>query len=321
MNKEAILELCMDVRKGTSSVQGQTAKQRKDELVEVFSHLMKDYDRNKVEINEIIKENVNEVLKQKVGEALSIIADISYVGHGEKKTFRVRNGKLKAEYVALGSEIRRQKIYKGEVVSQPQALGGAVYAELDDILAGRAEAFTEVIDEIAQAILEDVFATVQKTFVTAMTNAPSANKYTGAFSLAELRRVTNTIAAYGRPVIVGTAVGLSHVTSDAGFQASMSDSMKDQFNRDGFIGVWEGKSIVQLPNTFTDETNTEWILDNNLLYVIPVNADKPVKLVYEGDSVLLENQDFDTGDITKKVLQKVGVNVLQAENLGLVTVQ
>lgn len=320
MKNEKVLELCMDVRYGRSSVTAQTAEDRKQEMVELFSVLLKDYDRNKVEINAILKENVNAVLKTKVGDALSIIADVAFVGHGDKKEFNVRNGRLKVEYVALGSEIRRQKIYKGKISAQPKALGAAVYAEWDDILAGRAEAFTDMVDEIAEAIAEEVLKTIQNAFVTAMSSAPSANKYSGAFALAQLRAVANTVAAYGRPVIVGTAVGLSNITSDPGFVASMSENMKDEFNKNGFIGVWEGKSVVQLPNAFKDETNSEWVLNNNFIYVLPVGADKPVKVTFEGGAEMLEQQNFDDGSVTKKTLQKVGVNVLQVHNLGFVTI-
>lgn len=320
MYKNKVLELCMDVRNNKSSVPGQTIEQRKQEMVELFSVLLKDYDRNKVEINAIIKENVNEVLRVKVGNGLSVIADIAYVQHGEKKEYNVRNGRLKVEYVALGSEIRRQKIYKGKVPAQPRALGASVYAEFDDILAGRAEAFTDMIDEIADAINEEVMKEIQTTFVTAMSKAPTANKYSGAFNLAQLRSVANTVGAYGRPVIVGTSVALSNITGDSNFQAIMSDNMKDAFNRDGFIGTWEGKALVQLPNTFTDDTNTEWVLDNNLIYVLPVSADKPVKVTFEGTPELLEKQSFEDGSVEKKTLQKVGVNVLQVQNLGLITI-
>lgn len=320
MDKNKVLELCMDVRNNKSSVEGQTVEQRKQEMVELFNVLMKDYDRNKVEINAIIKENVNEVLKVKVGDALSVIADVSYVGHGEKKEYNVRNGRLKVEYVALGSEIRRQKIYKGKVQAQPKSLGAAVYAEWDDILAGRAESFTDMIDEIAEAVNAEVMKTIQNTFVTSMSSAPTVNKYSGAFSLTQLRSVANTVAAYGRPVIVGTSVALANITSDSNFKSAMSDGMKDAFNRDGYIGVWEGKALVQLPNTFTDNTNTQWVLNNNYIYVLPVNADKPVKVTFEGGAEMLEQQSFDDGSVTKKTLQKVGVNVLQVHNLGLVTI-
>lgn len=320
MDKNKIMELCTDVRKNTSSVGNQTVEQRKAELVEIFSALMQNYDRNKTEINEIISDNVNEALQQKVGDALDIIADVSYIGHGDKKSYRIRNGRIKAEYVALGSEIRRQKIYNKEVSADPKAIGGAVYAEFDDILAGRAEAFTEMIDEIVDAIHEEVLVTIQNTFVKAMENAPEVNKYSGSFNLGQLRTLTNAIQAYGRPVIVGTAVALSNITQDDGFKESMSDDMKTQFNNDGFIGVWEGKALVQLPNTFTDDTNTDWVLDNDLIYVIPVANDKPVKLTFEGDASILEKQDFDDGSVTKKVLQKTGVNILQVHNMGLVTI-
>lgn len=320
MDKNRVLELCMDVRNNRSSIEGQTVEQRKQEMVELFSVLLKDYDRNKTEINAIIKENVNEVLRVKVGNALDIIADVTYVGHGEKKEYNVRNGRLKVEYVALGSEIRRQKIYKGKVTAQPKALGAAVYAEWDDILAGRAEAFTEMIDEIAEAVNEEVLTSIQTAFVTAMGSAPTANKYSGAFSLAQLRTVANTVSAYGRPIIVGTAVALSNITSDSNFQSQMSENMKDEFNKNGFIGVWEGKALVQLPNTFTDDTNTEWVLNNNYIYVLPVGADKPIKVTFEGGAEMLEKQDYDTGQVEKKTLQKVGVNVIQVQNLGLVTI-
>lgn len=321
MSKNKVLELCMDVRYDRSSVDGQSAEQRKTEMVELFSALMQDYDRNKVEINAIIKENVNEVLRVKVGDALDIIADVAYVAHGDKKEYNVRNGRLTAEYVALGSEIRRQKIYKGKITADPQARGGAVYAEWDDILAGRAEAFTDMIDELADAIHEDILLTIQNTFVAAMSNAPTANKVVGAFDLGQLRTIATTVSAYGRPVIVGTGVALANITQDSKFQANMSDSMKDQYNKDGFIGIWEGRALIQLPNTFTDESNTEWVLDNNLIYVLPVAQDKPVKVTFEGDSELLEEQSFKDGSITKKVIQKTGVNVLQVQNLGLFTIE
>lgn len=320
MNKEKLLQLCMDVRHNRSTVEDQNAEERKQELVQIFSELMKNYDQNKYAINEIIKENVREVLKQKTDGALDVIAEIAYIPHGSKKEYNVRRGNLRVEYVALGAEIRRQKIYKGKVTAQPQALGAAVYAEWDDILAGRADSFTDMINEIADKILEQVLLTIQNTFVTAMGSAPAANKYSGAFALAQVRSVANTVSAYGRPVIIGTSVALSNITSDAGFKSSMSDNMKDEFNKNGFIGVWEGKALVQLPNTFTDETNTEWVLDNDKLYVVPVNADKPVKVTYEGGVEMLEQQSFEDGSVTKKSLQKVGVNVLQVTNLGLVTI-
>jgi hypothetical protein len=320
MDKVKVLELCMDVRNNRSSEADKNVEQRKGELVVLFSELLKDYDRNKVEINEIIKENVKEVLKQRTDGALDIFADVAYVPHGTKKEYNVRRGHLKVEYVALGTEIRRQKIYKGKVSAQPQALGAAVYTEWDDILSGRAESFTDLINEIADKILEQVMFTIQSAFVTAMQNAPAANKYTGAFSLAQVKNVANTVSAYGRPVIIGTSTALSNITSDTNFKAAMSDNMKDEFNRNGFIGVWEGKALVQLPNTFTDETNTQWVLSNSYLYIVPVNADKPVKVTFEGGPEMLEQQSFEDGSVTKKTLQKVGVNVLQVPNLGLVTI-
>lgn len=320
MDKNKVLELCMDVRYNRSSIEGQTIDQRKTELVELFSGLMKNYERNKIEINEIIKVNVDEVLKQKISGALDVFAEVTFVPHGTKKDYNIKRKNLKVEYVALGSEIRRQKIYFGKVTATPKALGAAVYVEWDDVLSGRAEYFTEMIDEIADKIQEQVMLTIQTTLVTAMSSAPSANKYTGAFSLAQVRNVATTVSAYGAPVIIGTKVALANIFGDSNFKSALSDNLKEQYNSTGFVGVWEGNAIVQLPNTFTDETNANWTLSNSYIYIIPVGTDKPVKVTFEGGAEMLEKQDYDTAQIEKKTLQKVGVNVIQVPNIGLITI-
>jgi len=320
MDKGAILELCMDVRHNKSNVEGQTPEQRKAELCEVFRALMKDYRRKYVDINEIIEENINEVVKQRVNGALDIIADIVYLENGQNKKWHVKNGKITARWTALGSESYRQKIYKKSFVSTPRAVDFEIYEELDDILAGRAEAFTDMIDAGADAITEKVMIEIQTAIVAAMASAPSANLYSGVFSLAQLRNVCQTVSAYGVPVIVGTAVALANITSDDGFKAALSDNEKEMFNRNGYIGYWEGKAIIQLANTYTDENNTDWILSNSYLYIIPVNADKPVKLVFEGGALIQEESSYKTGQVAKKTTQKFSTDVLQYHNLGLITI-
>ena len=57
MTKSKILELCMDVRNGKSSVEGVSLAERKKDLVEVFSKLLENYEGNKTEINAILTEN------------------------------------------------------------------------------------------------------------------------------------------------------------------------------------------------------------------------------------------------------------------------
>jgi hypothetical protein len=323
LDKNKVLELCMDVRYKKSSVEGQTPEQRRAELNQLFADLLaKGYERSKIEINEIIKVNIDQLLPSRVEEALGVIAEIATVGHGQKKEYWVRNGKITAAYVALGAEIRRQKIYKRKIEVTPFALGGSVYIEYDDLLSGRAaEYFTNIVDEIVDAIMEEIMGSIETTFVAAMATAPALNQYAGLFNLTQLRSVCNTIAAYGNPVIIGTNIALANITSDNNFRAIMSDNMKDILNRNGFIGTWEGKALVNLPNSFTDTTNTTWQLSNNYLYVVPVGQDKVIKITFEGDSIIpADHQDFDTLQITKKVIKKTGINILQAHNIGLITI-
>ena len=69
-------------------------------------------------------------------------------------------------------------------------------------------------------------------------------------------------------------------------QATVSAADVEAQRSTGFIGQFYGTPIVVLPNSYTDETNTAWQLDNKYAYVMPTGGEKVVKVVLEGTTVI-----------------------------------
>ncbi len=46
--------------------------------------------------------------------------------------------------------------------------------------------------------------------------------------------------------------------------------------------MYKGCNVVVLSQSFTDDTNTETLIDDSYAYIIPTGAEKPVKIAFEG---------------------------------------
>ena len=68
----------------------------------------------------------------------------------------------------------------------------------------------------------------------------------------------------------------------------------------------------------TVNTTAEFALPNDMIYFLPVYGDKPVKLVYEGDNILVERDAHQTPDKTYRVRiqERVGVAAIVGSKIA-----
>jgi hypothetical protein len=85
-----------------------------------------------------------------------------------------------------------------------------------------------------------------------------------------------------------------------------SDAMKDEMWRNGYLGNYKGHQVVVLRQSWTDETNTTKVIDPSYAWIIPGGAEKPIKIAFEGDTMIKEE---DNDDWSKGIhfYKKVGV--------------
>jgi hypothetical protein len=90
----------------------------------------------------------------------------------------------------------------------------------------------------------------------------------------------------------------------------------DEIAQYGRIKTFRGNPIVEIPQSFTDESNTTTVVNPALAYVFPNGRSKPVKIVFEGDTIV---DDFKGRDRTMEVeaYKKVGVAILTTNDWGV----
>ena len=113
--------------------------------------------------------------------------------------------------------------------------------------------------------------------------------------------------AYGQATIYCTfEFAATMIPSDA----RMSDAMKENlWLENGYFATYKGHKVVVLPNSFEDEKNTTKVIDPSYAWIIPTGADKPVKIAFEGGTIVDEYTNYDRSKEVQ-VYKKVGVRAI-----------
>jgi len=267
-------------------------------LREQFRLLAGDYNsyrRNKNDIFEIMQEVVDAVLPIKIMENYGQFAEIKTYAQGDKPSFVRKTGRARAKQfitkVGLAGIYEVFKLDKETFDIETTAYGGAAQVGLEEFLDGTVD-FNEMIDIILEGLDEAVYQEIAIALKAAADTLETPNKASGTgFVEANFDPLLTVVRAYGTPVIYATLETAAQIVPDTGW---VSDDMKNTMNRQGLVGMYKGAKVVVLPQSFTDETNTEKIMDDNLVYIIPEGANgKPVKVAMEGTTIIdeFENRD------------------------------
>ena len=91
-------------------------------------------------------------------------------------------------------------------------------------------------------------------------------------------------------IIMGTKSALTKVT---GLQNVdwISNEMKNERHTTGRMGIWEGIRLVEIKQGFALNDTTKTLVDDKVLFIMPVMDNKFIKLVNKGEDQLREVQD------------------------------
>ena len=245
--------------------------------------------KHAADLYEIIEEVANIVIPRKVLEQFGGFAEIRRKGYGEKISFTVRTGKYRGKkFVTKAGD---QGIYKTftldnkELVMQPRVYAGATRLEIEDFLLGRIS-MSELLDVLTEALEEKLYIEIQKALVASFNapDRPEANKFAGAgLMMDEFDKLINTVRAYGDSVnIYCTFAFASKLYNNPGWTTKISDRDVEDIRNQGYVGTYKGCNVIILNQSFTDDTNTETIVNDAYAYIMPVGAEKPVKIAFEG---------------------------------------
>ena len=213
--------------------------------------------------------------------------------------------------------VRRQRIVGGETVKVPTEMKIVrVYENLGRLLAGRID-FNKFVDGVAKAF-NDYIVTAGYTALAGITantyNLDSTYVKSGSFDAEKLIELVNHVeAATGKKaMILGTKTAVRKLGADVSYSAEHNS---DLYNK-GYIAKFGGTEVIALEQAHIPGTSN-FALADDALWVIAAD-DKPIKVVNEGDGLLIERDATQNSDLTQEYVygQGVGVGVVCGAKLG-----
>lgn len=272
---------------------------------------------NKNTVFSLIEQTLDTVMPRNVLDTYGMFADVTTVAQGDTMVYHRKIGEQRAKQfitrVALAGRYEAFELADEKFEIKTTAYGGAARIGFEEFLDGRVQ-WSDYLDIINEGMSEAVYKEIAKALKVAIERFPATNKVSAAnFDEAQFDRLLQTISIYGSPTIYCTLeAAMTLLPSDNW----ISESMKDERWNNGFFTRYKGFPVVVLPQSFTDETNATKVIDPAYIYIFPTNNQKPVKIVFEGQTHVkeFENRDWST---ELQTYQKFGVGIITTNNLAV----
>ena len=285
------------------------------------------YRANKNVLFQLIEEIANVVVPKKVIAEFGSFAEVQTVNPGEKIVFKQRTGVSRGKrFVTVAAEYgtyRTFNVDSRDITMSPRVYAGAAILELGDFLCGRVD-MAELMDIIIEGLSDSIYREVQGALKAAINaeDRPAANKAVVAgFDAAEFDKIINTVSAYGDSVTIYCTRAFASTLYNAPGWAGDSNPMTalqdyNDVREMGYVGRYKGNNVVLLSNSFTDETNTEKVVDSQYAYIMPAGKEKPVKIGIEGGT-LIDEQRLQDGSVEVQAQHMFDVAVVANNYWGI----
>lgn len=288
--------------------------------------------KNRYDIYEIVIEAADEIVPNKVIDAVGIFAEVQTVPQGQKAIFKTKLGKARARkfltQVGLSGVYESFRLDHGQFEVSAHAIGGACTIDFERMLDG-AENMAELVSLLTEFQTDAVYQEVQRALRAAVgqTGVPANNRANvtvgNAFDPQEMLKLISTVRAYGSgAVIFAPPEFVAEMGADAivpvgtNYQGVYHPQDIDAIHNTGYINIFRGTPIVQIPQSFVDENNVETWIDPQLAYVLPTGGERVVKVVFEGGTQIW---DFTNADQSMEIhtYRKLGTAILAYHNWGI----
>ena len=270
-----------------------------------------DFRENKNLIYTLMEIGLTEVLPQKVIQAYGQFADVRTFAQGVKPVYKIKiseaSKKRAKQFVTRVGLAGRYEVFKldGYSLEVPTAAyGGASRVEWEELLDGRMT-MNDYYSLVLEGMDEAVYREIAEALVATVAKVPAKNRTVQtSFRENVMDQLLMTADAYGKSTIYCTfEFAATMIPADS---THWSDGMKETIWNNGYFTTYKGHQVIILPQSFTDETNSEKVLDPSYAWIIPTGAEKPVKVAFEGGAQVksFDNRDWSTEIQT---YQKLGV--------------
>lgn len=287
----------------------------------------RDYRENKNTVFSLIEETIDDVLPAKVMDRYSQFAEIKTFAQGDKPIFTQRYSEASRrraqQFIGKVGLAGLYEVFRldGKSYEVPtNALGGAAQIGFEEFLDGRVD-WPELTNIVMEGLDVCIYEEIAKQLhgaamvLKAATTNKTANNYVegNGFLEASMDQLLGVTDSYGHSTIYCTFEFAAHmIPSDA----RMSNDMKNALWNRGYLGNYKGHNVIILPQSYADETNQQKVIDPSMAFIIPTGAEKPVKVAFEGNTIVDDYTNYDRSKEIQ-VYKKVGVRAIFNNSIGI----
>lgn len=250
------------------------------------------------------------------------LVDTRNLAEGDQAEFEMEDDDLFfVDLISRGNTgIRRQRIgsyTKKAINTIPHAI--RIYEELSRVLSGQVD-FNKMISKVSQSVQRQILWDTYDLWnnVAAEANKATAGVYfpaAGSYDenkLLELVEHVEAAADGQQATIMGTKAAIRKAK-----ESIDSLETRDELHNMGYAGKFYGTPVVAMPQRHKRGT-TDFLFDDNTLTIV-ANPQKPIKFVYEGNSLILPGDATANADLTQEYLYytNYGLGLLIANNAGI----
>lgn len=318
-----IAKLAIDVYRG----QGEATKFSRSDAMEVLRKELVEANggsekltpksfRNNPQLFAILEEALDILVEEGLKGQFDTFVETVVIEHGDAKVFTIEENRLfDVAIVSDGNgDLRRDRLDVGELTVKTYIMGVAVYEELSRLLAGRQD-FAKLVENVARSYENKIQNLIYDAVYDSYNQLGSTYAISGTFSESQLDElIAHVEAATGmEAMILGTKSALAKIN-----YGTESEKSKEARNDFGFYGNFHGTQMMAIKQAHKVGSN-EFAIDNGFLMVVPKSPDKFVKLVIEGDSMIIEGDGTNRKDMQREYtfIKKAGIAVLSAAKYGI----
>ena len=279
------------------------------------------YRENKNMIFSLIEETLDEILPKKVMKQYEAFAEVKTFAQGDKPIFRrkLTSNKRAKQFITRVGLAGRYEVFKlgkneESFEVQTSAIGGAAQIGFEEFLDGRVD-FAEVTRIIMEGMDDLIYEEIGAALKSSINQLPPVNRVAADGFDEEAFDMLLTIAStYGEPTIYCTyEFAVKLVPTEAW---RYTEAMKTELWNTGRLATYKGRKVIILDQGFVDETNTEKVIDPGYCWIIPTGANtKPVKIAFEGNTLVAERENNWDWSREIQVYKKVGVVCMMTNDI------
>lgn len=284
----------------------------------------RDIRAKQAEVFALIEETVEELLPKAIEDVVGGFVETKTFARDAEPIFKTEKvGKSRARMSivegARGGIYRARRLDNRSFQVDVKVETVGAYVTLEEILLGKVS-LAELMANITNGFVERIYINAVKALRTAKTLAPAANIESGnGFVEATMDKLIRIASAYGTPVIMGFRSAITKINNGAGWTKTPNISAKDaeDIRARGFVNVYKGVPVVELPNYLVDETNTEFVFNEGDIFILPTEA-RPIKVAMKGE-LHIEEVKHPSGSYEQSAHRLMGVGLYLANNICVYT--